>query len=134
MVRVSKFAPEIRAHALKALEGGTPVKDIAAELGIPNTTISNWKAEMNKKNGGGTKKKKSKPTVSIEQELENWKFDASLQELENDALRSMLDVTDDPVRLLTIEIDYLRKRLGLFGDASVKPLRAPAEEPQQESV
>ncbi len=128
-MRISKFDPKLKERAFRAIEGDTPVKDIAAELEIPEQTVRNWKSELNrKKNGGnGTKKKKSKPTVSVEQQLEDTEFTVSLHALEIETLRSMLNVTERVERLLLYNA-YLCKRLGLFGDTLVKPFEDFATE------
>lgn len=118
-MRTSKFDPELKAQAVKLIEAGTPVKDIATQTGVPATTISNWKAELNKK--GGRKRKPKANGASIEEELRDAEFTLTLHALENDALRKLVKESDDRKRSV-IYTDYLLERLALWGDKLVKPL------------
>ncbi len=133
-MRKSKFDPELKAEVLAKIKTGMPVKDIASSTGIPVTTISNWKSELNKNNGGSKKKPKANGR-SIEQQLQDSEYTRGLVELENDALRRMVN-EPDATRWPTIEIVYLRERLALLGDKWVKPLgempKVPEEAEKQE--
>jgi len=125
----TRFDAETKAQAIKLIQANTSNKDIEAQLGIPPTTVSNWRAELKKKNGSGGKKRRTKMNgaASIHERLGNVEFTLSLHELENDTLRKLVN-EPDPRKRDEIELDYLRKRLALFGDKWVKPLWRTAEE------
>ena len=44
-MRKSKFTEEQMAHALRQVEGGTPVDDVCRKLGISQQTFYRWKAK-----------------------------------------------------------------------------------------
>lgn len=123
-----------RARALEMLTAGEKVKDVAKQLGINVATAHSWRQDLISKGlveklrnttAPASPKAQEEDNRSVEQQLIDWEFTVALQMLENKALMEMLD-EPDRARRREIEITYLRKRLGLYGDKMVKPLGAKA--------
>jgi transposase-like protein len=121
MPRRSKFDPSVKKEALDALQAGTSVADVAIKTGVPATTLSNWKKQLNKKNGGAEKKGR-RNMVSLGEELANARVKIMLKGLENKTLRSFVDASEEQRKDITIA--YLLKRLKIWGDKDAKTLVA----------
>lgn len=121
----TSYSAEQKQQVMTYLDNGLSVKETSEKTGVKPQTITNWKVEKKKANGGAEPKKRAKkakePERSLEQQLHDADVTLRLKELEIEALRRLVEVKD-PVMRAVIEIEYLRDCCRVWGYTSVKPL------------
>lgn len=126
------YTAQQKTEVLADLAAGLSLREISESRGVKPQTISNWKAEHKRMNGGADpKKKRSKrtrgPEESTEEKIRKYSLWTHLEQLKTNALRRMLSERDQ-TKWPLIENEYLRERCRAFGDPSVGPLlEAPVE-------
>ena len=124
----TQYTADQKTEVLQLLAAGFSVKETSEKTRVKPQTISNWKKDDKIKKGGNgatQQKRKSRngkePEKSLEDRLEEYELASTLDQLENAALRKIVNETD-PTKRLVIEIEYLRERCGKWGDELVRPL------------
>lgn len=85
-MKKGRFTEQQIVLALKKQEGGTPVKDIARELGISEATFYNWKAKY-----GGMEASDVTKLRELEKENAELKKMFTEMSLENRAMKNFIE-------------------------------------------
>jgi transposase-like protein len=125
------YTPAQKSQAQELLRSGMKIAEVSQKTGVKGQTVSNWKKELDPNgsgsNGEAKTRKRRKRTKEPAFSYEDLEHSVKLAELENDYLREMVLETDAMARM-AIEIRYLRARLRIFGDVTVRPLN-PSGDP-----
>src|SRR3954449_13319993 len=88
-MKKTKHSEEKIIGAVKQLEAGRPVKEVARELGVPDQTLYNWKSKY-----GGMEVSDAKRLRVLEEENRRLKEMVADLSLDKEALKTVIRKTD----------------------------------------